>query len=267
MRRQLAHLIRLVAELHRDEDEECAVCQNRPTTVEFNCLHRLCAGCAREIFAYFGTCPFCREPILSLVRYVTHGPSELLQRPASPVPDAVQNPPFEDEFRVSIAISAEADARLVFGRFEDPPIEEPEPAQTAPETGIFTAWGSVRLDSERRKMLLGWPPNHGVQMREFANRQFSLDDMPSVVGWTITGHKTMRELFDALCEGGNLFFVKCIRCNTYNYVTKPHRSTPQGMAALQTVRCKSTDCGNSVFGEVVKLWKPRGSVRCVAFTA
>ena len=112
VRRQLAHLIRLVAELHRDEDEECAVCQNRPTTVEFNCLHRLCAGCAREIFAYFGTCPFCREPILSLVRYVTHGPSELLQRPASPVPDAVQNPPFEDEFRVSIAISAEADARL-----------------------------------------------------------------------------------------------------------------------------------------------------------
>ena len=43
-----------------DRDDECVVCLDAASNVEFDCLHVVtCAGCAMKLDA----CPVCRAPI------------------------------------------------------------------------------------------------------------------------------------------------------------------------------------------------------------
>ena len=42
---------------------ECPVCYDAVSTVDLNCTHKMCQGCATQWFQRSPTCPVCRAPV------------------------------------------------------------------------------------------------------------------------------------------------------------------------------------------------------------
>jgi len=42
---------------------ECPVCYDDVSTVDLNCTHKMCQGCAMQWFQRSPTCPVCRAPV------------------------------------------------------------------------------------------------------------------------------------------------------------------------------------------------------------
>ena len=45
------------------QGEECPVCYDLVATVDLNCTHKMCQGCATQWFQRSHTCPVCRGPV------------------------------------------------------------------------------------------------------------------------------------------------------------------------------------------------------------
>ena len=75
------------------QGEECPVCYDLVATVDLNCTHKMCQGCATQWFQRSHTCPICREP----VSYPD------LRLAAIPVPMRMEN--------LSVAVSAALQSR------------------------------------------------------------------------------------------------------------------------------------------------------------
>jgi len=45
------------------QGEECPVCYDLVATVDLNCTHKMCQGCATQWFQRSPTCPICRAPV------------------------------------------------------------------------------------------------------------------------------------------------------------------------------------------------------------
>ena len=129
--------------------EECPVCYDAVPTVELNCTHKMCQGCAEQWLQRNPTCPVCREPVSMQMDKLSKAVSGALQaRERAREADAVVRQAILDETPVLTL-----DMQIDFDEDEDDDYDDAEAERRYSERRERWRRGSQPVDQSN---IVGW---------------------------------------------------------------------------------------------------------------